>query len=199
MPKINHHRFPFFMAAVLRFYHIAIIHFTLNHGIDMKKLPLILLCLIAVLLPARGSEVRDEPTRSEFPRFEFGAILGFPTGINAKYWINNRLAVDVAGAWAFEDEGSFEVHSDLLYNLFYLNMNSGLMPVYFGLGGAVYFTDDTFVGVRIPIGITYLFDEAPLSLLMEVVPIIGIAPSTALRMGGGIGVRFTIPMRRNRA
>ena len=164
----------------------------------MKKTVLIVLSMFCVQLFASDShpEVRDPPSNAQVPRFEIGAVLGFPTGINAKYWFNRRASVDIAAAWAFEDGGSFEVHGDLLYNLFFVNTYYGLMPFYFGVGGAVYFIDDPFVGVRIPIGLSYLFGEAPLSLTIEVVPIVGVAPTTEFRMGGGIGARLTFPFRR---
>jgi hypothetical protein len=164
----------------------------------MKKIVLIMFCLLSVQLLASDlhHEVSDPPSNAQTPRFELGGILGFPTGISAKYWFNRRVSVDLAAAWAFEDGGSFEVHSDLLYNLFFISTNYGLLPVYFGVGGAVYFTDDPFAGVRIPIGVSYLLDEAPLSVFIEVVPIIGIAPTSEFRFGGGIGARMTFPLRR---
>ena len=71
------------------------------------------------------------------------------------------------------------------------------MPVYCGIGGRVGFYDGdgkhddrTRAGVRVPLGVTYILADAPLDVFVEVVPMLDVAPRTALRWDAAAGVRF---------
>jgi hypothetical protein len=46
------------------------------------------------------------------------------------------------------------------------------------------------VGIRVPVGLSYLFDNAPLDVFVEIGPAIDVAPSVGGEITGGIGVRF---------
>jgi hypothetical protein len=63
--------------------------------------------------------------------------------------------------------------------------------LYFGIGGRIIFqSNDTNLGIRVPVGLDYLFSSAPVDIFLEVVPILDLTPSTDLDFGGGIGVRY---------
>lgn len=126
-------------------------------------------------------------------RFEAGAIFGEPTGVSLKYWLNDTMALDGAAGWSFHDEDDLHLHSDILWHKFdVFKVSKGQLPLYFGVGGRVKFrdNDDDKVGIRFPIGISYLFEDAPVSLFLEVAPVLDLTPDTDADFTAGIGVRF---------
>jgi hypothetical protein len=123
--------------------------------------------------------------------FGLGIIVGEPTGVSAKLWLTDRTAVDAAAAWSFSDEAAFHLHADYLFHNFDLiSVEQGRLPVHFGIGGRVKFEDDSKFGVRIPIGLTYIFDGAPLDVFFEVVPILDLVPDTEFTANGAVGIRY---------
>ena len=123
--------------------------------------------------------------------FGLGIILGEPTGVSAKLWLTERTAIDAAAAWSFSDEAALHLHADYLFHNFDLiSVEKGRLPVHFGIGGRVKFEDDSKLGVRIPVGLTYIFDGAPMDIFFEVVPILDLAPDTDFSANAAIGVRY---------
>jgi len=123
--------------------------------------------------------------------FGLGIILGEPTGVSAKLWITDRTAVDVAAAWSFSNEAAFHLHADYLFHNFDLiAVEKGKLPVHFGIGARAKFEDDSKFGVRIPVGLTYIFDGAPVDIFFEVVPILDLAPDTEFTANAAVGIRY---------
>jgi hypothetical protein len=127
-------------------------------------------------------------------RLGAGIIVGEPTGASLKYWMNDRVAVDGAFGWSFHDDSDFYLHSDILWHNFDLiPVSQGRLPVYFGVGGLVRFRDDNNdnqVGIRVPIGLSYMFANAPVDIFAEVGPAIDVAPDVRGEVTGGIGIRY---------
>ena len=123
-----------------------------------------------------------------------GLTVGEPTGLTAKYWLNDTLALDGAVGWSTHDHTDLYVHSDVLWHNFDLiPVSRGSMPVYFGVGGLVRFRDDNRdndVGVRLPVGVSYMFDNAPVDVFAEIAPVIDVAPSVRGEITGGVGIRY---------
>jgi hypothetical protein len=133
-----------------------------------------------------------------------GAIVGEPTGISAKKWISGTRAVDMAAAWSFSGTDSFQFHGDYLFHDFSLIRPEGMkgrLPVYTGIGMRLKLKDsngdsngrnahDNVVGVRVPLGVTYLFENAPVDLFTEIVPIMEVAPDTDFDISAAFGARF---------
>jgi hypothetical protein len=46
------------------------------------------------------------------------------------------------------------------------------------------------LGVRVPFGIEYLLEDAPVDFFLEVAPLLDVAPETELRVNGAFGVRY---------
>lgn len=67
-----------------------------------------------------------------------GVILGEPTGLSVKYWLDG----------------------------------------------------DTAFGIRIPLGITHLFAEAPFDLFAEIVPLVDLTPDVDLDLNVAVGLRY---------
>jgi len=128
--------------------------------------------------------------------FGVGVIVGEPTGLSLKYWLDEDRAIDGAAAWSFSGGDSFQLHADYLFHRFdILNPGelTGKTGLYYGLGARVKDKDkhdDTLFGIRIPLGITYLFADSPFDLFAEIVPIVDLAPDVDVRINAAIGFRF---------
>ncbi len=93
-----------------------------------------------------------------------------------------------------DDHTDFYLHGDLLVHKFDLfNVPKGRMPLYFGGGVFVKFRDDDYddkVGVRVPVGISYMFEGMPVDIFAELAPGIDLSPSTRIDFTGGVGIRY---------
>ncbi|MCW9708749.1 hypothetical protein J6I44_17955 [Aliifodinibius sp. 1BSP15-2V2] len=121
-----------------------------------------------------------------------GVMVGEPTGLSLKSWLGGNNAFDVGLAWSLNRD-AVHVHADYLWHNFNLfdEVDEGSLPLYYGIGGRVILADDdAVIGARVPVGLNYLFEDAPIGLFMEVAPIINLAPDTDLDVEGGIGIRF---------
>lgn len=151
------------------------------------------LCSDDTATPAGKSNPSDT-TEDYAGKFGLGIIIGEPTGLSAKLWLNDRMAVDAAAGWSLHDDSDFYLHSDFLYHKFDLiPVSSGRMPFYFGAGGFVRFRDedrDNQAGIRVPVGVSYMFEKTPVDIFAEFAPGIDLTPSTRCDFTGGIGMRF---------
>jgi len=125
--------------------------------------------------------------------FELGIILGEPSGISAKTWFDGNTALDGAVSWSLKDKHSNDLylHADFLWHDFDLiDQSSGLMPLYYGIGGRVILADDARLGARVPVGISWYLSGVPLDLFVEIAAVVDVIPDTDFDINGGIGIRF---------
>ena len=123
--------------------------------------------------------------------FGLGVILGEPTGINFKAWTGYKTAFVGAAAWSFGHQDSLHVHLDyLVHNFRLLDLDDVELPVYYGIGVRLKTGNDVRFGVRIPLGINYMFEKAPLDIFVEFAPIFDLTPKTDLYFNGGFGIRY---------
>lgn len=129
--------------------------------------------------------------------FGLGLIVGEPTGLSAKLWQSRTTALDFAAAWSFTDEAALHLHGDfLVHNFRLIHVERGQLPVYYGIGLRVKMSDeeqhdDTSLGLRIPVGLDYLFaGGTPLDIFMEIVPILDLVPNTDVTLNASLGVRY---------
>ncbi len=153
----------------------------------MKRLKLISTILLTpfLLLSAQAYAAGD---------FGLGVIAGEPTGPCFKYWTSQKTAVDGAVAWSMSSNARMHLHADyLIHNFTLIKVEKGRMPFYFGIGGRIRFAEgnaDDHIGIRIPVGLAYLFDNSPVDIFFEVVPILDLTPDTDLDFNGALGVRY---------
>ena len=119
-----------------------------------------------------------------------GIILGEPTGISAKLWTSEKTALDAAIAWSFAGTGHMRVHADHLWHNFSLDMAKGKLPLYFGAGAKLLLSSELGLGIRMPVGIAYLFESAPLELFAELVPGLDLLPGAGFGFDAAIGFRY---------
>jgi hypothetical protein len=135
------------------------------------------------------------PASGQSDGFGLGIITGEPTGISFKFWTSGNSAIDGAAAWSLSDENSLHLHADYMIHEFSLiDVEKGQLPVHYGIGGRIKVRDDDdkddVIGIRFPVGLTYLFEEAPFDLFLEVVPVMDVAPDTELDFNAALGGRY---------
>ena len=129
----------------------------------------------------------------EREKFGIGVILGEPTGITAKYMINDNNAIDAGSGWETSGDNKLHIYGDYLFHLYdVIEVPKGRLPLYFGVGGRIVFhdNDDNELGIRFPVGIEYVFEKAPLGAFVELVPVLDLSPDTELDFEAGTGIRF---------
>jgi len=141
------------------------------------------LLLLALLVFPRGAAAQSG--------VGVGVILGEPTGISFKSWMGDKTAFDLGAAWSFVNENAVHLHGDYLIHGYNILPHKRRLPVYYGLGARLKIQDqDSRVGVRIPLGIEYLFPREPMDLFIEVVPVLDVTPITEFNMNAAVGLRY---------
>ena len=150
----------------------------------MKRIAIIALVLTLGL----GANASAETTT-----FGLGIIVGEPTGIGMKTHLSSGNALAFAIAWSVEKDNELHVQGDYLYhNYDLITVEEGEMPLYFGIGGRIKLNEDKDdnVGIRFPVGLDYIFANAPFDIFLEIVPILDLAPDTEFDLNGAIGGRY---------
>lgn len=121
-----------------------------------------------------------------------GAMVGNPTGLNAKYWLSKSNAVDGGMAFSLGKHSRFSLHSDYLFH------NEGALvfndkhplDFYYGLGGRMKFADDIEIGVRFPLGLAHRFENDQADIFGEIAPIVDFIGRTGLDVHLAVGARY---------
>jgi len=121
-------------------------------------------------------------------RFGAGIVLGAPTGLSAKYWLDKTHAVDAALGF-----GDISIHADFLWHDTGLlgRPRSGRLSAYGGLGAE--FKDyghNSVLGIRAVGGAAYDFPSDPFEIFLELVPILRPSLNSGLYLNAGLGVRY---------
>lgn len=126
--------------------------------------------------------------------FGAGLIIGEPTGLSLAYWPSNTQAFAAGLAWSLKnnrDRESIQLHLDYLFHHFdIVSVNRGSLPLYFGIGARFRFGNNERAGVRIPLGAAYHFENDPIEIFLEFVPIIDLSPNTGVSGNSGLGFRY---------
>lgn len=122
--------------------------------------------------------------------FGIGVMLGEPTGISIKSWTGPDAAFALGAAWSLTGDEAIHLHGDYLRHVWFQDVETGQLAFYFGLGARIIFSDDAEAGIRIPLGLNYLFSEAPFDVFVEAVPILNLTPSTDFAGNGAVGFRY---------
>ena len=129
-------------------------------------------------------------------RFGAGFILGYPSGLTGKYYINKGSAIDF-GVGVMGDPYIYGDYLKHYYDVF----NVKNFPIYFGIGAGIHFYErdggkkgddenETRLEARIPIGIEFLLSKVPLGFFLEIAPALRIAPDIEFDFRFGIGARY---------
>jgi hypothetical protein len=124
-----------------------------------------------------------------------GIGIGFFTGgenvLSIKKFIDKDNALQFGLGWAYW--GGVDLSMDYLFNNFTLiEVDPGTFICYWGLGAHAGIWSNSFdAGIRVPFGISYVFEKVPLDITLQIVPQIGFGSGGIFGYPtGGIGVRY---------
>jgi len=146
------------------------------------------LILIALLLTPFSTQAQPDDGD-----LGLGLMIGEPTGISLKYWSSETRAIGGGVAWSLGQYDAIHLHGDYLWHSYSVfdDVDKGQLPVYYGVGGRIVFAEnDAVLGIRVPVGLNYRFEENPLDLFLELVPTVNLAPDTDFDMNGALGIRI---------
>jgi hypothetical protein len=124
--------------------------------------------------------------------FELGLNIGEPIGLSAKLWFDRNSAVEGIAAWDFT-RLSFVFSADYLLAFpDILKIETASFPLFVGIGGVVNVGTGTAatVGLRVPLGVLFVFAKVPLEISLDVVPGLNVFPATSFLAMGGLAVRW---------
>ncbi len=116
--------------------------------------------------------------------FGLGLELGQPSGLTGKYFFADKVAFDFGVGWIYRhyyyDDG-LHLYGDVLFHPVSLASNPSFeLPLYIGFGlrfwdfeycyQNVCGYDGSVVGLRIPFGIAFDFNNAPIDIFLQLVP-----------------------------
>ncbi len=128
-----------------------------------------------------------------------GVIIGSPTGLSAKLKLQQNRAVDLAMAWDLGSQNDFYIHSNyLIGKKRFLVIDQQPLEGFYGLGGSLRFHDPApgskddrnNFGIRVPVGLNYQIQSAPVEIFAEVALVVELIPSTGVHLNLGIGARY---------
>lgn len=142
-----------------------------------------------------------DTARADGGPFGLGIILGEPSGLSAKLFLDARHALDFALDYSLVDSALY-VHADYLLHFSGWRVRDGgvhrLIP-YVGLGGKIGVRDhdgdhghdrDGALGVRIPVGIAWMPASVPIDVFLEIVPGLFLIPETDPDLDASLGLRY---------
>ena len=165
--------------------------------------------LLAALAFASARPARASDIGAGRP-FGLGIILGDPTGLSGKWYINSEHAIDFAVGAGWFGGYSLHIHADYLFHFLLTSHPVFDLPLYIGVGPTFafwygpdwyhrdrywwtdsYYGDRRFgLGVRVPFGVSFQFNPVPLDLFIEIAPALGLLPGIGFFVEGGVGLRY---------
>jgi hypothetical protein len=126
-----------------------------------------------------------------------GIFLGEPTGLDLKFGLASRSALDiVVGESSFREGRLSYGHLTYLITPFFGRGESVLIPLRLGIGAAMFgiLDDDVNVGVRVPFEVGIRFRNNPLEIYGEIALLLVVVDENDnnkfTNVQGGIGLRF---------
>lgn len=137
---------------------------------------------------SRGRRHRGGGSRSFVANktFGIGFELGEPTGLTGKYFVSDSGAIDFGLGWIYRHYyygNGAHLYADYLWHPTSLASTDGFeLPFYIGLGLRFWDFDycvnnfcdygGSAIGVRMPLGIAFDFNRAPLDIFLQLVPVL---------------------------
>lgn len=145
--------------------------------------------------------------------FGLGIELGEPSGLNGKVFISPQAAIDFGVGYAYQNYyygDGLHLYGDFLFHPTVLaHADAFELPFYIG-GGIRYWDFDYYdnqnfryrgsaVGIRVPLGIAFDFNRAPVDIFLQIVPVLDFLHGdyydryrdrSHLGIDASVGVRF---------
>lgn len=117
-----------------------------------------------------------------------GAIIGEPTAITVKHWVNSSQALQASIGWTLERRGGTQTSfsADFLWHEPVYLKEGGRLPLFYGIG--VYTFGEA--GIRGTFGALFVLKNVPMDIFVQIHPAVSLTPGTDFRMQAGLGVRW---------
>ncbi len=151
----------------------------------MNPQRILMFALLSIALLSAVACARDEAG--------LGIMIGAPTGVSGKLWKSDTRAFDAALGWSLSGTESFYMHADyLVQDPRQFTVSEGTMPYYYGIGARLRNDngEEGRFGVRVPLGLEYLLQDAPINIFIEIALVLDLTPKTEGDLNAGVGVRY---------
>lgn len=145
-----------------------------------------------ILLLISGSFIFAEGTKSHQKKFGLGVMLGEPSGLSGKYYLNSTNAIDFGLGYSVATKGKLVLHVDYLHHKADLFDTNEPIILHYGFGAKIktYSDKDDVFGVRGVVGLTWSPTDLPVDAFFEVAPVFNLLPSTKLELDVSLGSRY---------
>lgn len=158
---------------------------------------LILLTALAVAPAAHATEIGSSRP------FGLGIQLGDPSGLSGKYYLGGRRnAISFAVGTYYGDRFGDSFWAGATYDFHMTELTSGggvTIPWRVGIGGFLgsgrykywdRYYGDLFLGARVPIGLDFDLEQAPVQFYIEAALDLLVVPGITAGLDAGIGARY---------
>jgi len=125
-----------------------------------------------------------------------GVIVGDPSGLSARFALDNEHSIDGALAYATGANSGFHIHGTYLWDRARtFPTDQDPIEMYYGLGARIISIDkgkydgDVSFGPRAPIGLLYNFTNPNLEVFGEIAAVLDLTPKMTVDLDVGVGVR----------
>ena len=158
-----------------------------RYDVTQRSLSRFKLCVLA----AAAVCVAAMPAAADPNGYGLGFVFGEPSGINGKMWHGHDTAFVGGLAWSFVDHGATSVYGDYVWHNYGLfDVQTGALPVYYGIGARLQFENESRFGIRTVLGLNYQFRASPFDAFVEVVPLFDVTPDADLKVNAALGFRY---------
>jgi hypothetical protein len=139
------------------------------------------------------------PTHAQAQRRDFGLglVIGDPTGLSVKGFLDDRQAIDGALGFGFIGDDHISLHADYLYHFDIKRWDIAMLDLYIGVGPKLGLHDHgprdnthILLGARAPIGLALTFLEAPFDIFLELAAGLWLVENVDLYLDAAIGGRY---------
>jgi len=123
--------------------------------------------------------------------FGIGVMIGTPTGITAKAWVERSSALQLNVGWpSLDNTNGTLLTADYVWHS-HVFRSRATLPLFYGLGGTVGLSSgsNTF-GVRLVGGIEWWPHGTSLDVFLQIAPTFYFKPSSKFDVDPGFGIRF---------
>ena len=170
----------------------------------MHRILITFLGLALTASPANAEGVASVRLAESPTGVGLGVIVGEPTGLSMVVRNESAMVTAAAMAWSVP-ESKLQLHGDMLFGLLTVhdpNAPNVAFPIYTGVGLRLRLAGDPSadnftgpsdlpvqIGLRMPVGISLLPNDFPLDAFVELVPVIGVFPTTNFDLDAALGFR----------
>jgi hypothetical protein len=126
--------------------------------------------------------------------FGLGVVLIDPTGLSANYYYEKQRSLSAALGWGSDH---LHLHMDhLWYRRDIIVIDRTPIDLYYGVGGRIYQhekrngDDENKIGVRVSVGVSYLFRKIPVQVFGELGPALILVDDSAFVIDISLGARY---------